>query len=120
MEEEDNQWILESPMTISKMESLSVLIATNMDIVVATTRRNGTRSLLTSAKLSVGYQVKSGDYKRTRQGALAALLLYLYKLYVVHATTMRLPHVHLPCFYLMSITHPHVFSIRPSCRIHVP
>jgi len=32
MEEEDNQWILGSPMTFSKMESLSVSIATSMDI----------------------------------------------------------------------------------------
>jgi len=32
MEEEDNQWILESLMTISKMGSLSASIATNMDI----------------------------------------------------------------------------------------
>ena len=32
MEEEDNQWILGSPTTISKMESLSALIATNTDI----------------------------------------------------------------------------------------
>ena len=36
----------------------------------------------------------SGDYKRTRQGALAALLPYLYKLQVVYATTMCLPHVY--------------------------
>jgi len=68
----------------------------------------------------MGYQVKSGDYKRTRQGALAVLLLYIYYYIVVCATTMRLPYVHLPCFYLMSITHPHVFSIRPPCCIHVP
>ena len=68
----------------------------------------------------MGYQVKSGDYKRTRQGALAALLLYLYNLQVVCATTICLPHVYLPCFYLMSITHPHVFSIRPPCFLHVP
>jgi len=32
--------------------------------VVATTRRNGTRSLLTSAKLSNGLS-SSGDYKKT-------------------------------------------------------
>ena len=32
MKEEDNQWILGSPTTISKMESLSALIATNTDI----------------------------------------------------------------------------------------
>jgi len=32
MEEEDSQWILGSPMTISKMGSLSASIATSMDI----------------------------------------------------------------------------------------
>ena len=57
--------------------------------VVATTRCNGTRSLLTSAKLTEGYLVV-GIYKRTRQGALAALLLYLYNLQVVRATTILL------------------------------
>ena len=31
MEEEDNQWILESPMTISKMGNQSVSTATNTD-----------------------------------------------------------------------------------------
>jgi len=31
MEEEDNQWILESPTIISKMESPSTSIATNTD-----------------------------------------------------------------------------------------
>ena len=73
------------------------------------------------AKLSNGLSSKEwGNYKRTRQGALAALLLYLYKLHVVRATTICLPHIHLPCFYLMSITHPHVFSIRPPCFLHVP
>jgi len=32
MEEEDNQWILESPTTISKMGSLSASIVTSTDI----------------------------------------------------------------------------------------
>ena len=47
----------------------------------------------------------SRDYKRTRQGALAALLLYLYKLPVVHATTIST----CPNVYALSscpITHP--------------
>jgi len=60
--------------------------------VIATTRRNSTHSLLTSAKLLVGYLVVR-IYKRTQQGALAALLLYLYKYNVVRTTTMCLPHV---------------------------
>ena len=56
------------------------------------------------AKLSNGLSSKEwGNYKRTRQGALAALLLYIYYYIVVHATTMCLPHVHPPCFYLMFV-----------------
>ena len=86
--------------------------------VVATTCRNSTRSLLTSAKLSNGLS-SSGDYKRTRQGALAALLLYLYKLHVVHATTiLTCPYVHASSSY--PITHPHVFFLRPPYFLHVP
>ena len=72
------------------------------------------------AKLSVGLSSKEwGDYKRTQQGALAALLLYLYKLHVVHATTILTgPYVH--ALSSCPITHPHVFSIRPPCFLHVP
>ena len=69
----------------------------------------------------------SGDYKRTRQGALAALLLYLYKLHVVYATTISIQPLS-PCCYLMSITHPpcfldvpwhHTFNLRCTCAHHV-
>ena len=54
----------------------------------------------------------SGDYKRTRQGAFAALLLYLYKYNVVRATTMCLPHVLLLIY--------HASTSRPLCYVHVP
>jgi len=85
--------------------------------VVAITHWNSTRSLLTSAKLSNGLS-RSGDYKRTRQGALATLLLYLYKLHVVYATTIfTYSYVHVPSS--CPITHPHVFSLRPPCFLHV-
>ena len=77
--------------------------------VVATTRRNGTRSMLTSAKLTEGYLVV-GIYKRTRQGALTVLLLYLYNLHVVRATTMCLPHVPPPCVYLKA-------TLLPTCAL---
>ena len=60
-----------------------------------------------------------GDYKRTWQGALAALLLYLYKLHVVRATTiLTCPYVYAPSS--CPITHPHVFFLRPPCFPHVP
>jgi len=72
------------------------------------------------AKLSNGLASKEwGNYKRTRQGALAVLLLYLYKLYVVCATTILTgPYVHASSS--CPITHPHVFSSRPPCFLHVP
>ena len=74
------------------------------------------------AKLSNGLSSKEwGDYKRTRQGALAALLLYLYKYKVVRATTLCLPHVHPPCFYLISYySSTYVFhkaTMLPTCAL---
>jgi len=85
--------------------------------VVATTCQNNTHTLLTSAKLSNGLS-RSGNYKRTWQGAFTALLFYLYKLHVVCATTIfTCPYVHASSSY--PITHPHVFSLRPPCFLHV-
>jgi len=60
--------------------------------VIATTRRNGTCSMLTSAKLTEGYLVVG--ITRELDKELAALLPYLYNLQVVRATTMYLPHVY--------------------------
>ena len=56
---------------------------------------------------------KWGNYKRTQQGALAALLLYLYKLHVVCATTI------LTCSYVHAlsscpITHPPYIYLKAS------
>jgi len=64
----------------------------------------------------MGYQVKSGGL----QGALAALLLYLYKLHVVCATTISIWPLS-PYRYLMSITHPPCFYLKatmlPTCAL---
>ena len=61
----------------------------------------------------------SGNYKRTRQGALAVLILYIYYRLLVHATTIIIcPYVHVSS--LCPITHPHVFSLRPLYFLHVP
>jgi len=46
--------------------------------IVATTNSNTNNKSLSS--------ISSGDYKRTRQGVSAELLLYLYKLQMVHVT----------------------------------
>ena len=74
--------------------------------VVATTRHSRTNDLTMSKALSRLSSKEWRNYKRTRQGALAALLLYLYKLHVVHATTMCLPHVYPPCIYLKATMLP--------------
>jgi len=84
--------------------SYTYIAYTKLSTVVATTRRNSTRDMLTSAKLSNGLS-SSGVYKRTRQGALAVLLLYLYNLQVVRATTILTdPKVHASTS--CPITHP--------------
>jgi len=86
---------------------------------VATTYHKG-QMISQRAKLSNGLSSKEwGNYKRTRQEALAALLLYLYKLHVVGATTILTgPYVH--ASFSCPITHPHVFSLRPLYFLHVP
>ena len=61
----------------------------------------------------------SGDYKKTRQGALAVLILYIYYRLLVHVITIiTCPYVHASSSCL--ITHPHVFSLRLPCFLHVP
>ena len=58
-------------------------------------------------------------HKRTRQGALTILILYIYYRFLVHATTIiTCPYVHASSS--CPITHPHVFSLRPLCFLHVP
>ena len=72
------------------------------------------------AKLSYGLLSKKwGNYKRTRQGALTVLILYIYYRLLVHAITIiTCPYVHASSS--CPITHLHVFSLRPPCFLHVP
>ena len=108
-------WDIRLPVTIS---FISETVKQIHIIVVATTHRNGTRSLLTSAKLSNRLS-SSRDYKRTWQGALAVLILYLYYRLLVHAITIiTCPYVYVLSSY--SITHPYMFSLRPPCFLYVP
>ena len=61
----------------------------------------------------------SGDYKRTWQGALAVLILYIYYRLLVYATTI----ITCPYIYISSscpITHLHVFSLRLPCFLYMP
>jgi len=70
------------------------------------------------AKLSVGLSSNEwGNYKRTQQGALTTLLLYIYYYIVVHATIIYLPHVHPPCF--LHVLWCHTFNLHCICAHHV-
>ena len=78
--------LLDKTMNLLKLPKLIGTIICFLDrpfviIVVATTRRNGTRSMLTSAKLS-NWLSSSGDYKRTRQGA--SFLIKVLFIQMVH------------------------------------
>ena len=60
----------------------------------------------------MGYQVKSGGITRELDKEPS---LYCSSIYINYIWSMLQQYV-----YLMSITHPHVFSIRPPCFLHVP
>ena len=72
------------------------------------------------AKLSVGLSSKEWEnYKKTQQGALITLLLYLYNLHVVCATTILTdPKVHASTSCPLLIHHASI--LRLPCHIHVP
>ena len=98
-----------------KSKSCSSLDQSNC--VVATTCQNSTRSLLTSAKLSVGYLVVGITRELDKKPLLYWSSIY-YRLLVCTTTIITCPYV-----YALSscpITHPHVFSLRPPCFLHVP
>ena len=86
--------------------------------VVATTRQNGTHSLLTSAKLLVGYLVV-GIIRELNKEPSLYYLLYIYmapglcynNIYPA-LKSMLLPHILLLIY--------HVFSLRSPCFLHVP
>jgi len=88
-------------------------------IVVATTRRNGTRSLLTSAKLLVGYLVVGITRELDKEPLLHCSSIYtitLWSMLQQYVYLMSIHHASTSC----PITHLHVFSLRPPCFLHVP
>ena len=62
----------------------------------------------------------SGDYKKTQQGVLTALLLFLYKLQIVYATTICLPHVYsiVTMQDCASCSNIHVSYMWQQCGVH--
>ena len=64
MEEEDNQWTLESPMTISKTGSLSASIATSTD----TWQRNADRKRRNEKHKHVLNATRRGILPKTAEG----------------------------------------------------
>ena len=73
-----------------------------MDTVVATTRQNGTRSMLTSAKLSVGYLVVGITRELDKEPSLHCSSIYINTMWFILQQ-------YLPA--LMSMHHPHVLLL---------
>ena len=77
--------------------------------------------ILQRAKLSSGLSSNEWrNYKRTRQGALALFIYYIYTWLLVCATTISIRPLS-PCRYLMSITHPPCVYLKatmlPTCAL---
>ena len=87
--------------------------------VVATTCQNSTRSLLTLAKLSIGYLVVGITRELDKEPSLHCSSIYItYRWSVLQQCVylISIHHASTSC----PITHPHVFSLRPPCFLHVP
>ena len=73
------------------------------------------------AKLSVGYQVMNGGITRELDKEPS---LHCSSIYINYMWSVLQQYVYLMSIYyvsiLCSLTHPHMFSIRPSCFLHVP
>ena len=112
---------------------LSSLVNFPLDIVVVTTRQNGTCSLLTSAKLSIGYLVVGIIRELDKELSLYCFSIYINTIWsmlqqyllalmsmslpyilllIYHASTSRLPTM--PCPY--ALTSYSLISI----TIHIP
>ena len=94
------------------------ILLTYILIVVTTTHWNGTCSMLTSAKLLVGYLVVGITRELDKEP-----LLYCYPIYISYRWSML--QQCLPA--LMSMPLPHVLLLihhastsRPPCYVHVP
>ena len=79
--------------------------------VVATTRRNGTHSLLTSAKLSEDYLVVGITRELDKEPSLHCSSIYINTRWSVLQQYLLA---------LMSMPLPHVLLLRPPCHIYVP
>jgi len=88
-------------------------------LVVATTRWNGTCIMLTSAKLLVGYLVVGITRELDKEPSLHCFSIYTTTSWSVlqqYVYFMSIHHASTSC----PITHPHVFSLRLPCFLHVP
>ena len=79
--------------------------------VIATTRWNGTCSILISAKLTEGYLVVGITRELDKEPSLHCSSIYIN-------TTWSMLQQYLLA--LMSMLLPHILLLRPPCYIHVP
>ena len=103
----------------------------NKECVVATTCRNGTRSMLTSAKLSVGYLVVGITRELNKEPSLYCFSIYINTMWSVlqqyvylmsyYSSTMLLPQGHhamsmCPDIILFNLCH-HAYTMRNHCPL---
>jgi len=70
------------------------------------------------AKLSNGLSSKEWELQENSTRSPHYIIYYIYTWLLVHTTTISIQPLS-PCVILMSITHPHVFSIRLPCFLHI-
>ena len=106
-------WLLVLPTTV--LIKLYMILSwegcSTLSSVVATTCQNSTRDMLTSAKLSVGYLVVGITRELNKEPSLHCSSIYINTRWSVLQQYLLA---------LMSMCPPHVFLLRPLCRIHVP
>ena len=92
----------------------------NLLYVVATTRHSRTNDLITSKALS---RLSSNEWGITRElnkepslHCSSIYIIYMWSVLQQYVYLMSIHHASTSCL----ITHPHVFSIRLPCFLHVP
>ena len=102
---------------LSKPTEQVLLQIKDLRVVVATTRRNGTRDMLTSAKLSIGYLVVGITRELDKEP-----LLHCSSIYINTMWSMLQQCVYLMSYYSSTMLLPqghHAFTSRLPCHVHV-
>jgi len=113
-------WVLKLSLSQLDVASTKLLALTTYPkslFVVATTHRNSTHSLLTSAKLSDGYLVVGITKELDKEPSLHCSSIYINYMWSVLQQYL-LALISMPLPYILLLIH-HASTSRPPCHIHV-